>query len=278
MNGPIAQIVALTCYGNAFLAGEPPERFFPANSTCQFCERVTFVTLNKNIFGKVKEVEIASSPEAFFANLKSRGARGIRLSQAPQNNPRIADRLSAGFVGGGGTWTMEVLFPRELSECWIARWEVSNQKAPDRRIWRVTYGRLSQGKSRPLAARELTPAIQELEESLKDIRTFSERQKLDAFTKSFAEALDTIATKGAARHGYHQDLAPPGFLSDQAALLLDACQSAWVFGGMGSWSDLGFAGEDQKTYERVSDRLFQAVNSAISAAATSTMKEFGQSE
>lgn len=273
MNGPIAQIVALTCYGNAFLAGEPAERFFSANSTCQFCESVTFATLNKNIFGKVKEVEIASSPEAFFANLKSRGARGIRLSQAQQNNSRIADRLSAGFVGGGGTWTMEVLFPRELSEFWIARWEVGNQNAPDRRIWRVTYGRLSQGKSKPSAAGELTPAIQELEQSLQDIRTFSERQKLDAFTKSFAEALDTIATQGAARHGYHQDLAPPGFLSDQAAMLLDACQSAWVFGGMGSWSDLGFAGEDQKTYERVSDRLFQAVNSAIAAAATSTRKE-----
>ena len=38
-----------------------------------------------------------------------------------------------------------------------------------------------------------------------------------------------------------------------------ACEAAWVFGGMGSWNDLGFQGEDQQTYERLSHRLFQLV-------------------
>jgi hypothetical protein len=56
-------------------------------------------------------------------------------------------------------------------------------------------------------------------------------------------------------------------------MLLDASQKAWVFGGMGSWNDLGSEGDDQKLYERLSDRLFRAVNEAIEAAATSTFKE-----
>lgn len=59
----------------------------------------------------------------------------------------------------------------------------------------------------------------------------------------------------------------------EAATLLDACQKAWVFGCMGSWNDMGFDGENQKTYDRVSERLFQAVNVAIEQAATSTNKE-----
>lgn len=273
MNGPIAQIVALTCYGNAFLSGHPSDQFFPANSTCQFCERVAFVTLNKNIFGKVKETEIAKSPDAWFTLLKSCGALGIRLSRKSQNNPGIFDRMSAGFVGGGGTWTMEVLLPRQTSEFWIARWEVGNQKAPDKRIWRVTYGRVSQMKTNPSTAHDLTKAARELEESLKATRAFSAKQKTDGFTKWFDEALDTMVTKGTNRHGYHQDLAPKEFLSGEAAMLLDACQKAWVFGGMGSWNDMAFDGEDQQTYDRVSDRLFQAVNSAIEEAATSTLKE-----
>lgn len=273
MNGSIAQIAALTCFGNACLSGLPGTQFFPANSTCQFCERVRFVTLSTNIFGKSKETEIAQNPDSWWAVLKSRGASGIRLSRIPQNNPGISDRMSAGFAGGGGAWTMEVLLPHDQSEFWMARWEVGDQKAPDRRIWRVTYGLVAKGKSNPPPIRQLQKATRELEESLREIRAFSAKHKLDGFTTCFEEALDAIETKGQKRHGYHQDLAPSGFISGEAAILLDACQKSWVFGGMGSWNDMCFAGDDQKTYDRVSERLFQAVNVAIEQAATSTMKD-----
>lgn len=273
MNGPIAQIVALTCYGNAFLAGHTNDQFFPANSTCQFCERVIFVTFDKNFFGKVKETEVASTPDDWFTLMKSRRALGIRLSRTAQNNPGIPDRMSAGFVGGGGTWTMELLFPKQTSEFWIARWEVVNQKAPDKRIWRVTYGRVSQAPTRPSPSLNLTQISTAMQASLQETRDFSAKHKLDGFTKWFDEALDTLSTKGKNRHGYHQDLAPKGFLSAEAAMVLDACQKSWVFGGMGSWNDLGFDGEDQKVYDRVSQRLFEAVNTAIGEATTSTFKE-----
>ena len=42
-----------------------------------------------------------------------------------------------------------------------------------------------------------------------------------------------------------------------AAQLLGAAQSAWVFGGMGSWNDLGFEGEDQALYDRLSEELYR---------------------
>jgi hypothetical protein len=42
---------------------------------------------------------------------------------------------------------------------------------------------------------------------------------------------------------------------------------------MGSWNDMGFDGEEQKTYDLVSEHLFHAVNNAIAQAATSTMKD-----
>lgn len=48
--------------------------------------------------------------------------------------------------------------------------------------------------------------------------------------------------------------------------------SAWVFGGMGSWDDMGFAGEAQKEYETVSKKLFQTLNEAIAVAASSTAR------
>ncbi len=53
--------------------------------------------------------------------------------------------------------------------------------------------------------------------------------------------------------------------------MLAACQKAWVFGGMGSWNDMGFDGEDQKDYVRLSEALFQALNAAIVAAANASL-------
>ena len=265
-------MVALTCYGNAVLSGHKAPLFFPANSTCQFCERVAFVTLDKTFFGKVKEQEVAKSPDDWFSLLKSRRALGIRLARAPQDNPGISDRMSAGFVGGGGTWTMEVLLPKQKSNFWSARWEVWNQKAPDRRIWRVAYGRVSEATTRAAATADLVGASRELQQSLQEIREFSAKHGLDGFTKCFDDALDTLASEGKNRHGYHQDLAPRGILSEEAAMVLDASQPSWVFGGMGSWNDMGFDGDEQQRYDRVSERLFQAVNSAIETASTSSFK------
>jgi hypothetical protein len=83
--------------------------------------------------------------------------------------------------------------------------------------------------------------------------------------------METLDTGGAKRHGYHKDLSPEGDLPEgdlpeAASILLDAVQSAWVFGGMGSWNDMGFEGPDQKEYSCVSELLFHAINETIEAA------------
>lgn len=277
MNGPIAQIVALTCYSNAFLQGNNVGEFFPKNSTCVFCDRVTFVTLEKSLLSKPKEKEIAQTPEEWFNFIKSTGAKGIRLARTPQNNPRISDRMSAGLVGGGGTWSMEVLLPKNRSEFWIARWEVWNQNAAERRIWRVTYGRVSVGATaKTTAQHDLQSTASQLTQALREIHSFSTIHDCGGFTQCFADALDTLDSEGKNLHGYHKDLAPDGYLSRQAQAILDACQKAWVFGGMGSWNDMGFDSDDQKEYERVSEQLFHDLNKAISAGANESYDRLEQ--
>lgn len=276
MNGPIAQIVALICYGNAFLQGVDVCEFFPKNSTCVFCDRITFVTVEKSFLGKPKEKEVAKTPEEWFKFLRLSGALGIRLSRTPQNDPNISDRMSAGFISGGGTWSMEVLFPQNRSQFWIARWEVWNQDAPEQRIWRVTYGRVSEGVTTPSKAADLQNTTEALEKALRDIHAFSTKQKIEGFTQCFADALDTLESEGKNLHGYHKDLAPTSYLLSPAKTILDACQKAWVFGGMGSWNDMGFDGDDQKEYERVSEELFRAVNQAISEAANQSYHRLEQ--
>src|ERR1051325_221752 len=107
MNGPIAQIVALTCHANAFLRGMHAPMFFPDNSTCKFCDWVKFVTVSRTLFGKSRETTVAGDPNNWFQHLKADNIIGVRLSCTPQNKPGISDRMASAFVGGGGTWAME---------------------------------------------------------------------------------------------------------------------------------------------------------------------------
>ena len=74
---------------------------------------------------------------------------------------------------------------------------------------------------------------------------------------------------------YHGDIAPKGLLPKSAYQLLTAAQAAWVFGGMGSWNDLGFQGQDQQTYDKLSEELYQLLNAAI-VQATNTSYSGGR--
>lgn len=270
MNGPLAQICALTCYGNAFLGGSQAPKYSLTHSTCQFCDSVQFVEVKKDWFGKTQEVKVASDVDEWFSSLHKRSATGIRLLCRPQNDPRITDRMSAGFVGGGGTWMMEVLLADGKSEFWAARWDVWNQNAPERKIWRVTYGRIATGVTQPDPMRRLEDVQEDFRTHLNAAHDFSARQDCGGFTQCFAEALRALENPGA-DIGYHKDLFPPGQLANPAVGMLKASMAAWVFGGMGSWNDMAFEGPAQKEYERVSENLFRAITEAIAVSASSSL-------
>jgi hypothetical protein len=263
MNGPIAQAVALTCHANAVLAGNAATPFFPSNSTCQFCDRVTFATRSQSLLGEASVELCADSPDAWFSWLASRSPGRALLRWAPTSTSDRSDRMTAGFVGGGGTWFIEVTGDQNRSNWWVPQWEVWNRSAPNRRIWRVAYtcrrGDAVRGNVAHLAA-----ARAQLAAAVADVHVFASAHDLKGFADAFGRARETLTT--GVLHGYHRDLAPAGFLDAAAVMTLDACQSAWVFGGMGSWNDMAFAGADQATYARISEALFLALVAAIQAA------------
>jgi hypothetical protein len=231
---------------------------------------VKFLGFSKSIFGKVSETQVAATPNRWFEYLKSERIVGVRLRRTPQNDAGISDRMSAAFVGGGGSWAMETILPKGRSATWMARWVVWNQKAPDRRIWRVDYGRVSEGPIRKFEVADLDSVTKRFRSALAEIHAFSEGHNCGGFTACFARGMETLDSGGAKRLGFHKDLSPQGDVRELAAALLDAAQSAWVFGGMGSWNDMGFDGADQKEYDRVSEQLFAEINEAIETGANAS--------
>jgi hypothetical protein len=272
MNGPIAQLVALTCHANSFLGlADVPSKFFPDNSTCTFCHRISFVEVKTSWLGKASERTVAEQPDAWFRYLASAKASGVRIIRRVQNDPRIADRMSAGFVGGGGQWMLGVSHPA-ATDYWMARWEVWNQNAPEKRIWRVTYGLVARDQAPTPADPDLSVVFAALESALTRIHAFSSKNNCGGFTECFARAIQSLKERSVA-HGYYKDLYRPGSLSPSSEAMLDAAQSAWVFGGMGSWNDMGFDGEAGQEYEEASEQLFTAINDAICAAANESSKK-----
>jgi hypothetical protein len=265
MNHPIAQFVALTCYATAALLGRTVPDFFPRNSTCRFCDSVEFVRPARHGLVDVPTGRVANTPDAWFGHLKATAVSGVRLSRALSGFPKLASIVA--FVEA---WNMEAVQRDGRSARWTSRWEVWNQKAPKRRIWRVCYSRGVEQRASASSATPLAPLVDGLRLVLGDIHGFAKRNKLGGFTDSFARAIETIDSRGQKLHGYHRDLAPEGCLPALATCLLDACQSAWVFGGMGSWNDLGFHGTAQAEYTQVTKRLRFTVCEVIEAAANAS--------
>ena len=272
MQGTIAQIVAITAFGNAFLADAPgayPADFYPTNSTFVFCKEVKFVDLKRD-GDKWRESPYADNPDAFFKRLKSEGYKGFRLSYGPPGEKAVTDRMLVGFVGGGGRWLLEAVGPKG-SDIWEARWSVGNQNDPGKRIWHVTYGRVASGIPTGNSPQSQLEQLKiRLSGNLKSIAEFSRRQKLDGFTRSFEAGLAQVSADEPLKGVYHTDIAPKGPLPKSAYQLLSAAQAAWVFGGMGSWNDLGFQGRDQETYDKLSEELYELLNTAIVQATNSS--------
>jgi len=103
----------------------------------------------------------------------------------------------------------------------------------------------------------------ELRRTLGDILAFAEEQRFDGFAGSFRTAIKCLSANDPFAEVHHKDLAPAGFLVLPERQLLAACQAAWVFGGVGSWNDLGFNGKEQVRYERLSSSLFALLNEGI---------------
>ena len=276
MQTPLAQAVALICHANAALRGIPAPQFFPGNSTCQFCESITFCVSGKPADSEPQTAVFADSPDAWMRLLPSRSAIGLKLRQQARNQPGISDRNASGFVGGGRIWAIEVMRKGSVSEFWLYRWEVGDRNAPDRKIWHVSYRLVAVEPTKPVPLRALEAITIDLCSALAAIRAFAEAQQCNNFVRCFDDALHAL-DHPEADIGYHKDLYPAGCLAPQAVALLKAAQSSWVFGGMGSWNDMGFQDKTQQDYERVSDHLFNLLTEAIEAAASSSSPASAQS-
>ena len=272
MQGSIAQIIALTNWGNSFLRKGldiKKHNFYPGNSTFSHCHDVVFTnnfkdnSVNRGTAEGFQDQNIgnklyARDPIEWLQKLKDSQTRRLRLNYLPSQNSEISDRASVGLVGGGGRWFIEAVKVL-TSDFWESQWQADEQGAVDNKKWSVTYDLVSANE--PSKTLEFKTSLEEINSHIKkqlgEIAAFAHRNNLDTFAEKFEAGEKIIESNEPLADAYHADILFPGHFSLKAQRCLGAVQAAWVFGAMGSWNDVML--EDSKEhdeYERLSDELY----------------------
>jgi hypothetical protein len=256
MNGELAQLVAITAHGNTALRHpDAATELVGINSSFRFVNGVQFLSPSGSP---------AHDCRSWWTELSRRGIRRIflnRLRPRPTTLAGFFEHHQAAFAGGLAVGMLAYTDTGD-SEWWSGRWEVTQPKHPRQLIWTVTYhGERARGARAPTTSPE--PAAQELAQALARIRDFAQKENVDFWVPWFADALELLSSPAPSPPDF-PDLLPGSGYPLRSRQMLSAVARGWVFGGMGSWNDIGTS--DQAAYDEVTRTYFDAVVNAAVAA------------
>lgn len=266
MNGELASLVALCLYGNEWLStrsGPAPE-LDAENSAFQYVGSWQSRCSERRLF-RDRSWE-GDGVAAWLRYVEAAGSRRLSLLVGDDAASDGVPRHTAASFANGGRWAIGSDGPRP--KIWFSTWSVRDRTDPNSRIWGVEMtGRSIPTAMKPVA--DLHSSRSDLHVALRAIKGFAETEGLVFWAEWFATA-DGLLDAGEPEIPYNPDLAPAALPRDSRRLLAAAVQ-AWVFGGMGSWNDLGFEdGAKQKAHLDLTGRLYAAVLKATADATNAT--------
>jgi hypothetical protein len=258
MDGTLAQLAALVSHGSAWLrepVSAPPD--LRASSTFRY---VRSVRLELRSRGLLRRPVVADDPARWFEQLRARGVRALRLDPRGSGDVVPLPRhLAAAFANSAKASIVAVADPPER---WVGTWTVG--PVSSERRWTVEYlGDIDPGAEVPTI--EVAAARASLHAALESARDFAGRQRWAAWADVFDGAL-RAGDADPPEIAHHPDMLPAATDLARRRVLAMATR-AWVFGGMGSWNDLGADDpSEQAEYDRISAILYDAVLAAVAAA------------
>ncbi len=258
MSQKIEQVVALVTYGNLFLHDRSSDFDFDKLVTNN-CYKFDFMDLPvMEIAGSTKV--LASDASKWFDYLKGQGAKKLKLYYKTSSHSDLPDHISTAFVGGGSQWLIEVQF-ETTSDLYLSEWYGTKEMGLDTR--KTHCVRFNPDMTH---LDDVSDSVKKLRENLGKVL-----QELTEFAGKFDYAKHWVANFNYALStlkGFEpqktDELIPAGIYSNEARQLIEAAfRSSGVFGGMGSWNDLAFSGNDQEYYTSLSAELYLTLCQAI---------------
>jgi hypothetical protein len=266
MNGELASLIALCLYGNDWLASDAVSA--PAleteNSTFKYVKKLDVIGSARGLFRH--PAWKSDGTAAWLRYLRKTGARRLTLiTTGTAADSDLDDHIAVSFVNGG-RWAIASDGPDP--RVWRSEWSIQDRDDPNRRIWAVQI--IAQSHRNPMVpAVNLASARTDLNDALRHIHGFAERNDLSQWAEWFTKALGLLESPEPVVP-YNPDLAPAVLPIESRQILAAAVQS-WVFGGMGSWNDIGFEDNElQRSYADLTKHLYITVLAAIATVTNAT--------
>lgn len=256
MNPDVIQIVALALNGNARLQGFDISRFWPGSLAFAIDGTVTFRD-RRDVSSPWEEV--APDPLSWLGAMQP-PPKGYRLHLIDDELDEIGTQGPDAFTGGS-RWMIEVV-GEGASSVWEKASPVSAFE-DDEPVWERAFYCIEPGWTPPPFETDLPALAGEFARVLRDALAFA-RAHRTGFHDSFEQALSELESNAPDPFG-GDGVTPAAFPALlEARRLLAAAQSAWVFGGMGSWNDMGFDDDAmQASYDALSRALFNVAMRAL---------------
>ena len=257
MNGELSQIIELVV---VFNSGQFDDIYSIGNGG-KYYNPLSFIVFKKKFLGGYKEVQIGSNSKDWFVQLKGNGCQRINLVYESDNS-QAADHMLAGFVGGGGNWFLEAEYENH-SDFWGAKWEViPEKKRKNEIVWDITYALIGPERSKfKHPTYNINTQKQALSSVLDRIAKLTDvKEYLSNWGEIFRVAKAMLEAP-ISKENYLSYL--EGYISNEDCIkLLSARAKSSVFGGMGSWNDIGGFDkeEDNKLYDELSVKLYSELN------------------
>lgn len=266
MNGELAQIIALVSHGNLFLhQGENlPVPDLSTNSTFQYVCSIEFARYNSK--NDNQGVVVANSVEDWFRFLRSIGTTHLWNIAFDWQRRDVPEHIAVSFAGG-----VPIAIQADLAqgfELWYPQWKTGGQS---QKPWLIEYRSLMFPHSYRVSPAKLNEVESHLRQAITQAERFARRSDVNEiqWAESFANALLLLDAPKPV-FPFHQDMLPEYGFSLEAHQILAAASKAYVFGGMGSWNDMGFAQPRlQQEYQQVTEKLYSAVKRATVTASNS---------
>lgn len=281
MNGEMALAIALTTYGNVYLASSPdtkPPELFGTHSTFRYVGSIAFQDSERTVSssasadahrrtegGRSEEPSAAGGTASWYLRLRRLGTTRLWISKLPYQL-ELPEVLAAAFADTV-LWGIHAEYANS-SSIWSVRWkhEGGHGRA---RPWKVhVYESFATSpEQHPHAG--LESVADSLRTVLRKALDFSTRAKLDFFPADFSQSLALLDSKSP-EIPYHPDLLPASRYPLLARQVVASAAKAWVFGGMGSFNDLGFDSPAlEEEYNSLLPTLYGTVVGALLAGANS---------
>ncbi len=270
MQGQLANLISLIAYGNSYLAFADEDALSRAEEHFGVSYIYPDFLFERHLSGADNPgTVVAASPDAWFRWLREMGAERlsyIAFAWNGERTPGLSEAAAAGF-SGGTPMAIQAEMPGGRIELWYPSWNVDRTDLTKTRVWKVRYHGVAGkvGLRAPFTVEFITSM---LGRALSVAADFARRHAGNGpWAGIFGKALATLTGAALPPRGPLDALPRFGY-GDAARRLLASADQAWVFGGMGSWNDLGWSEPDiQAEYEAVTGKLYEAVKAACVTAA-----------